>query len=277
MADQTDTTQVPGVTDVVEQPVVESTEQQHEFELPFRLEDVNDEFSLEGQQAREWLTARQAQMQSAFTRKMQELGDQRKGVESLAEIQARLESEATRTQALNELLEPYGFALPDDDEEPDDDIPGLDLDDPVAAELAELRAFKESLEAERQQQSEQQAQQQADETFQRHVVSEMSRVAGELGQKVEDMPEHIKRDVVTRALALPKRPDGLPDFDAALASHLEFMQEVTKLDREAYLASKQVPTVPGGGGSGVPVRDLTSQQDRLAAANAVAGRHFAKL
>lgn len=242
-------------------------------QLPFSLEDVNDEFTLTGDQARQWLTTRQAQLQAPLTRRSQELAVEREQVAALAELQARLDADDTKTSALQELALRAGIELDFGDEEPP---PEQVYEDPLEAEVAELRKWRAEQDGKAVEAEQATHRQSAELRFNEHAVSEMQRLAEGLGQSLDEMPAHVKQDIVARALTAPKRPDGLPDFDAGFAAHLEYVELVAAASREKYATSKSNPNPGISGGSGVAVTDLRNTQSRIAAALTAADRHYVK-
>lgn len=261
---------------IADQP---TTDNQDSLELPFKIEDIAEDFTLTGEEARRWLQTRQAQMQAGLTRKTQELATQRSQLETWAERQARLESDDTeaKRQALNELLEPHGLQLPEDwvpgDPTEGEPIADGEVDDPVVADLQRRLAAAEAREAQRAQTAEQA---ERERVFDEHVSTSMDKIAEKLGlESVEKLDAEDQREIVGRALLAPRLANGLPDFDAGFASFLANQERIAAAERAKVLAAKDVPPVTGGGGSGVPApQPLKSASDRLKRAAAVAGRHY---
>lgn len=241
------------------------------LELPFRLEDVTDEFNLTGPAAREWLMARQAQFQAGYTRATQTLAQQRAELQGYADWAARLNADDTRTAALKELLNAYGYDLPDAD---DDDLFDDDDDD----QQTQLERRLAAIEAEREAERAEQAEFEATEAFQAQVVADAEHFATQYGfGSVENVPEYVRDDVLARAVVLPRLADGRLDFASAVAGHLAQREAIMAeaQQRAGYLQSKTA-TSPGvvDGTAGAPITDKSGKEARIQAALAVAGRHL---
>lgn len=262
---------------VVPDPIAGAADQGHpdaELALPFKLEDIGDDFTLTGEEARQFLVTRQAQMQAGLTRKSQELAAERAAVASLAELNTALDSDDPEVwrPAMAELLARKQYVLPEDDETPDPD-PDPEPDDPRDATIAELKAWKDQQEQAALTAAQQREESDAKATFDQHVVTEMQRISEETFRQkdVTKLPEDVVSDIVMHALNAPRLANGLPDFDAGLAKHLA----VEEARHQRYLESKQVPHVAGGGSSGVPApTPLKDMNDRMKRADAVASRHY---
>ena len=269
-----ETTEVEGTED---QAAGQTTEgQQTDTDLPFRIEDIDDEFVLTGPDARKWAIARQAEMQAAMTRRTQEAAALAEQLGERKELLDRLDSDdpTVSRQALGEFLAKHNLVLPDEDDgEEEVEEPEGDLDPRIVAlqeEVAELRA-------ERTAESDAEASAKQQEAFAGHIVSSLDKHAKDLGlENAEAIPEEDREAIVTRALAMPRRPDGLLDMDTAIAKELDYQQAIEKRAKERYLESKDVPGVRTGGGASSASKtvDLTDRSTRLSRAEAVAGRHY---
>jgi hypothetical protein len=244
-------------------------------ELPFKLEEIGDDFTLSGPEARKWLTTRQAQMQAGYTRKSTELAEQRQAMQEKLALIEDLDSDDPKVarSALAQLVERFDFVLPDDD------------DDPAAAAAADagdqepqtdLEARLAAIEARNQAQDQAETQQQQEQRFNRHVVESLDAYAVSQGlEKAEDIPEGDREAIISRAVALPRLEGGLLDFDAATAAHLAYVESLEADVRKRYVESKDVPN-PGtvNGTSGDSAVDLSDRPTRLKKADAIAGRHL---
>lgn len=241
-------------------------------ELPFKLDDITDDFTLTGEEARKWLLGRQAQLQAPVTRRQQELAQQAEQYAAYAELEQRLQDPSTSIDALKALAEMAGVDL-DTGEEPEVETP--EYTDPLEAEVAALREWREQQETAAATQAETATRQQAEQEFEDFAVSEMERIAGSLGTTLDEMAVEDKQDIVARALTSPTLANGLPDFDAGLAQHLAYQEYVATTKAEKYAASKTGGMNPGvNGGSGSSVVDLRDTNARLAAAMTAADKHY---
>jgi hypothetical protein len=241
-------------------------------QLPFSLDDVDENFTLTGDDAKAWLRSRQAQLQAPLTRRQQELAVEREQLAALAELDRRLAADDTKIEALQELAERAGIQIDfddDDDEEPEDQFA-----DPLEAEVAALRAWKEEQEATAQNARQTAEQSEAEARFNQNAITQMERIAGSLGTTLDDMAAEDKADIVQRALVAPKLPDGMPDFDAGLTAHLAYREHISALERQKYAASKDVMNPGISGGSGQRVTNLRDTNARIAAATAAADKHY---
>jgi hypothetical protein len=250
----------------------EQAEVQDIPQLPFSLDDVDENFTLTGDQAKAWLRSRQAQLQAPLTRRQQEIAVEREQLAALSELQARLAADDTKIEALQELAELAGIEIDFDDD--GDDEPEDQFADPLEAEVATLRAWKEEQEALKASAEQTSAQQDAEARFNQNAITQMERIASSLGTTLDDMPAEDKADIVQRALVAPKLPDGMPDFDAGLAAHLAYREHIANLEKAKYAASKQAMNPGISGGSGTRVTNLRDTQARIAAATAAADKHY---
>lgn len=268
-------------TDVADQAAGQTTEEEQTDatgdDLPFRIEDIDDDFVLTGPDARKWAVARQAEMQAAMTRRTQEATALAEQLGERKELLDRLDSDdpTVSRQALGEFLAKHNLVLPDEDEGGEEEVeePEGDLDPRVVA----LQEEVESLKAERTAEADAEASARQQNAFATHIVSSLDKHAKDLGlQAADDLPEEDREAIVTRALSMQRRPDGLLDMDAAIAKELDYQQKLEARNRQRYLESKDVPGVRtgGSGASGQKTVDLTDRSTRLERAAAVAGRHY---
>ena len=247
------------------------------LELPFKLEEIDDDFTLTGEQARQWIQARQAQMQAGLTQATQSIAAERAQIAEYLDVIDRLNSEETRREALGEILEGFGYALPDEEPaEPGDELDESTMTPTERALKARLDARDAAEQAAAEEQRNRAAQDEQRAAFQADVVQNMDAFAKEHG--FEDhtaVPDEVKQDIVTRAVALPRLANGMLDFATAIANHLTYAESIREAERAAYLKSKEAPD-PGivDGPSGDSVTDLSSREKRLERANAVAGAHY---
>lgn len=244
------------------------TDDSPKLELPFKLEEIDENRTLTGAEAREFLRVREAQMQAAFTRSTQEVAELRKGLASRAELLEKLESDDPQVsrEALSQLLDRFDLELPDDDDDEGVELSEPTVEERVQAVLAERDAAEaQRSEAERRRQE-----------FDAHVVSNMTAFAKEEGvETIEDLPTHVREELLARAVAAPRLDNGLLDFDKAKAGLLANREAIAAAEKQRYLATKDAPHVGAvTGPSGDKVVDLTDRSTRLARAAAVAGRHL---
>lgn len=242
-------------------------------ELPFKLDDITDDFTLTGEEARKWLLGRQAQLQAPVTRRQQELAQQAEQYAVYAELEQKLNDPSTSLEAVMAFAKRAGIDLEVDGEDEEDDAE--EYTDPLEKEVAELRAWREQQEQEARTAAETAARTEAERQFDDHAVSEMTRIAAAMGTTLDELPDEDRDDIVARALVAPTLANGLPDFDAGLAQHLAYKEYVAKLEAEKYTASKTGGMNPGvNGGSGSSVVDLRDTNQRLAAAMTAADKHY---
>lgn len=226
--------------------------------LNFRLEDVPEEY-------REHVSRYTKQVQGAYTRKTQELAEQRKTLTPLSELQANLEDDTKRDAALRELLTRYGWEVEgaeavddeddvDEDEDDNGDEPQSDLEARLArieAREAEERAgkFQERVTA--------------------HVESALTAYADAEGLEV--IPDGVKAGIAAQLRGLDPTPEGLPDMERAIALY----EEQRQLAVAQYLESKRGTDMDlSGVSSAKPTFDPRDPKARRARADAIAGRHL---
>lgn len=244
--------------------------------LPFELDSIEDETH------REFLRARQAQLESGFGRKIQTVLEREKSLTSLASLEERLKDPATRYAALSELAGQYDVELEFDDVEggpstpepvvtPTDDVP---VPASVQATLDELTEFRDRQLAKEDEQSESQRLQ----TIGAHIRAGLVQFAndeGIEGANVDAIPEVVRDEILARATALPRLANGMPDMETAIAAHLVGRDEIRRLERERILKSKDVPTPDLSTTPADPAPQPTgmSKAQRIERGLAIAGRH----
>jgi hypothetical protein len=210
------------------------------------------------------------QLQAAFTKKTQELAEQRKQAEGAQALTDALLSEDHQADAIKHIaetigedviLEALGIRLADDDDtEPGDgEQPELDPDDPTAALQQEIKRLQERLD--QREQAEQTAAEKAaeEEHFAKvgeHVESELAKLGGDKGLSDEE-----KQLVVNVALANPADEHGMPRIAEAKA----LLDKVADQRLQGWAQSKDAPTVATA--TGVPASeapDLDNEQQRIA-------------
>lgn len=264
----------PAAAEPTQPTVAEAT-----LELPFTLEEIGDDFRLEGPQARQFLTARQAQMQGVLTKKTQELAQLQEKLGQRVELFDRLDNEDTKRDALNELLEPFGYRIPEDAPADAANAESTELPEEPGDEDPQIAELREQLAA-LQERNATQDQQDAQERFDTHVVESLDKLATTLGYtKAEDVPEAARNAVLARAMALPRLTgdqDGLMNFDQAIADEIAYREQLEKAHREAFLESKKVPglVTANAGVPAQPAVDLSDPATRRQHALAIAGRRF---
>lgn len=231
------------------------------IELPFRLEDVENE------EHRAWLQGRQAQMQAGYTKAIQKHQERFAPFQTLAD-QLAADDDTARLRALAEFAESHGIELDiEDDGDPADDGAGPD---PFADPADPLQARIDALE-EREQQRQQD---QFRDAFNAHAHAGLEALAQQVGADgVSALPEFVRDEVIEIAGRLERRPDGLLNMDDAIVEHLARQAARDEAIRAKYRGSKDVPHVQIGSSEADPSVDLTDQKQRLKAAEAVAARH----
>lgn len=238
-------------------------------ELPFKLEDVEDEAQ------RNWLRARQAQMQAGYTKAIEAQREREQELQAQVDVLNAIEDEGTRREALKEFNAKYGVELEWDDT-PDPVEPGtpatvLSADDPVVQRIAQLEAEAE----ERRANDVAQTAEQHRKTRLADIDAHLAKFAKEdgFGDKGQDVPEHHRDAIIEIALARPALENGLLNMDEALTIHRARIASLLSGDREKYLGSKDTPHIAIGGGAADPQYDLSKTEDRLKKANLIAQRH----
>lgn len=235
-------TQAPAEPD---QPTAPATDQADTPDAEDKFHDVDLSRVPEDADPREWAAQREKEMQSAFTRKTQELAAERKAIEDAKaeiELARALRDPETQAQALARL----GFDLEDgEDEEP------LDPED-------ELRQKVSALEAERQQEREA-----------REAAAREQEVLADLGNQLDALERaegYEFTDEEAEALvsiAVANANGEGPSIEGAFK-----LLTNSYTARDKRRAERKRPRVPGGGPAAKREIDLS---DREAAITAAAG------
>lgn len=195
------------------------------------------------------LEARYKSMQADYTRKTQELAEQRKEAEAALEFINALQDESQRADALrqladfvgeNEYLTAAGFEADaeDNEQEPMDDFGGLN--DPRVDQLAaEWEDYKKS-------QQEKEILHEI-ETF---TEGEMSRLG------IEDDRE--QQAVLSIAATLDLDQNGLPQIDAAY----KMLNDLFGEKQKSWIDSKKAPRQPLQGAAGEEDFDFSNEDER---------------
>jgi hypothetical protein len=248
--------------------------------LPFSLDDIPE--TLTREEARDWLLARQGQMQSGITKVVQESREAQRRAEQALTLQERLANDATRADALKELAGQYGVELDfEDDGVPadfaDDGIEELGEDEILGAppEVVERLERVESRFAE-------QDQREFEQRFTQHSVSALEGFAQREGIKAEQgkslaesIPAPVRDAIIGHAVQLPRLEGGLLDMDGAIAAYDQVAEVIASGTRASYRASKDTPEIQLGGADAVEARVTPkTQAERLALAQKIAQRHL---
>lgn len=205
-----------------------------------------------------------------FTRKTQELAQEREQLEEARELWEALHDEERSEQTLNALAAALGFEPADIGEPEPSETTGDDEDelaglDPAAAELIRgLRGEVESLKEERDGRVSAETQK----AMREHVMDGISAYEARIG--VEELDPAVSRPIVLAALALPPTEDGKPDIDGAIG----LWEDAEKQVIARYVASKKAEAPQVDGTSGVESVDLSSPKARRERALAIVGRHL---
>lgn len=232
----------------------------------FKLEDVDERY-------RDDVARYQKQVQGDYTRKTQELAQQRKLVEPLTSLAEALqaEDEDTKNAAIRSFLQEQGWEVEgdegvdeyEDDEDTDDD----EVDGPPARTTTdpELLARLGALEAER----EAERREAFEARVNTHVTSALDNYKEAEG--LTEVPDAIKAGIAAQLRGLDPLPDGMPD----IATAITLFEEQRVLAHQAYLKSKRAPSMDlSGVPSPAPTVDLRDAKARRKRAEAVAGRHL---
>lgn len=252
-------TPAPEVAGGEEAPAAEASTEDEGFQSPLKIDSLPED-------QREIATQLERQFKSAYTRARQTESEKVRGAEEALALAERLNDPETALDALNELAERHGFSSEDGDDE--DEIPGDDeAPDEVEARLARLADAEE-----------QRAEREAEEDRTRrvqvihdHIEDGLESLAEELG--VDEIGEDVAELVTYAALANPA-DTGLPDVERAT----EMVKSIQAQAVQDFLARKggQKPGPDSSGsGSGISQEDLSTEQGRNEAADAIAARHFA--
>lgn len=237
------------------------------FETPFNINEVDEAY-------REHVERYNRQLQGAYTRKTQELAQQRSSLADTIALHEALANDDTRDEAIRNLLSQHGWEVGDDDPDPDPapahaadpagDPAPPSADDDVRARLAAIEADRQ---AEREA-----AEQRARDEYASAVADAVNEgiEAYRTAEKLEKVSEETRTAIVAIARSLQPLDGGMPDMESAIAIH----QANLAADRQRYIASKDVPTPELSGVAGKAAFNPRNDAERLAKANAVAARHL---
>lgn len=236
--------------------------------LPFSIDDVPE--TLSRSEAQAWLRGREAQMQRGYTKVVQESREAQKAAEEALSLRQRLEDDATRREAIAEILSRDGIEIEWPDElqglDPGDDDLDADYSQPDPQLIRRIEAIEQ-----RNQQSDEQSQRDA---WINHTRAGLQAFAErEKVGSLEQVPEPIRKQIVANAMSEPRLDNGLLDMEAGIRLYDLQRAEIARITREGYIASKDTPAVDIGGGSADPHNDLTTVQGRVAAGLKIAQRH----
>lgn len=258
-----ETTTPEGTVDAAAAPPETGTsEQQYDVLSTFSLEDVPEEH-------RPHVELYVKQVQGDYTRKTQQLAEDRKAVKDFQELVGRLESEDTRDEAMAEFARKYGYEFGDEppgtheeDEEFDENFR-----DPRVDKL--VQRFDEQEQARRDaEQAEAQAAQDAE------ILGAVDTALDAYAQKqgVKELRPGTRQSIIAIAAAIPRLDDGLPDMEGAITAYeAEVAAEV-----KAYIDSKRATVPDASGSSGALTFDPRDEKERLKAMNAIAERALAR-
>jgi HD-GYP domain-containing protein (c-di-GMP phosphodiesterase class II) len=198
------------------------------------------------------------QLRGDYTRKTQELAEQRKQAEAATAFFEDLQSEDTREHALQwfaqqvggpeALAAALGFEVDDDEQstsEPDEP-------DPVREMRSEWEQFKAEREAEQARKAEDDYVARVD----RGVQEQMQALAKQAG--VDELPQRTQELLVSRALVAHTGPDGMPNVRAAFD---ELEAEWTERQK-GWASSKETTHIQPGGQEATEVPDLDNEEAR---------------
>ena len=248
-----------------EEATAPATDPADEIGAGFRLEDVPEEY-------REHVERYAKQVHGGFTRKTQELADQRREAEAALALQKRLSDDATRMDALRELAAEHGIELEFDDDGEVVDATATDGAD--GDETAKRIAALERAEAQRAADAEQRDREDYIAEVSDRIEEGLSGLAEKLGLGEDEAVSDQVRDhvvAIARSIA-PIEENGrkYPNMDAAVAQY----EAWRAAEIQRYVQSKRVQTPKKDGGPAAPKFNARDDRERLAAANAIAGRHL---
>jgi chromosome segregation ATPase len=251
--------QVDAQPDAPETGTSEHATPEADLDAPFRLDDVDESYRSDVERYAK-------QLQGAYTRKTQELAEQRRELEDLQQLREKLYSEDTeqREQALQGLLDELGYELDKDDDTTDT------LNDEYVDPVEELRQrldAREQAEAQAAAEAKELAAVEAQVNAAQEALAAYEQDSGELS-------ETAKTAIVTYAGSLPRTSDGLPDMESAIKLWESDRAEAV----ENYLNSKRnVEAAPDlNGSTGTEQVNLSDRATRLRMAEAAAERAAAQ-
>lgn len=255
-----DATEAPATEQVEDQPAVdtgapspgEETSAQ-EVEHPEFFSDQFDPSTLD-----EPLQQRYKQMQADYTRKTQQLAQQRQEYEQQQMLLQALQSDDPNLQA--QALEALGLEFADD-EDPYED-PDLEVDP-----LEELHSEVEQLKADRQQELLRRHQQQQVQQVEQHMDQQFAEIAKREGRQLSER-EKLAVSVLA-GFVVDNDPSGLPDMNAAFG----WLSELREEWQQQYRASKQAARPVSSGQPGSPSFNFDDENERVGALAAVLARN----
>lgn len=195
------------------------------------------------------------QMQGAFTKKTQELAEQRKAAEAATSFFDDLGNDETRAQAIGWLAENYGeqavleaLGYATDEEEPSEDNADDAFRDPRVDELLAQR------------EAEAKAKQEADwlSNVERSVEAQFKEVKSPLGS---DLSEAERNWITSYAVAgFEPGPDGAPQ----VAKAAQELQSLYDHWQKGYVESKKAPHISSVGQSAIKTPNLDNAEERQA-------------
>lgn len=192
---------------------------------------------------REWFEGRYRDLRGDYTRKTQELAEQRKQVSAIVDA-IRDPNHPQHSDVMDYLgLETV---------EEDNDEYGLDEDEPLG--VLEQRLAR--LEAEREAQAQAIAEQQAESELEDYLEERISDLQRREG--IDEFSEQELRLLVNAAVASPDS-SGKPDVEGAF----EALKGAYAAKQKAWLSSKTAPRVPGAGVPASAELDVTDRAKRL--------------
>lgn len=251
--------QVDAQPDAPETGTSDTTTPEQSLDAPFKLDDVDESYRSDVERYAK-------QLQGAYTRKTQELADQRRELEDLQQLREKLYSDDAeqREQALQGLLDELGYEIDQGNETTDETDTGYV--DPVQ-ELRQRLDEREQAEAQAAAEAQELAAVEAQVTAATEAIAAYEQTNGEIS-------ETAKTAIVTYAGALPRNDDGLPDMDSAIK-----LWEADRAEAvESYLNSKRnVEAAPDlNGSTGTEQVNLSDRATRLRMAEAAAERAAAQ-
>lgn len=207
------------------------------------------------------LQQRYKQMQADYTRKTQQLAQQRRELEQQYQLIEALQSDDPELQA--QALEALGLEFADD---PDPFDPGLEEEpDPIEEVMSEVEALKAEREAERARQQAEQHLRQISEHMERQFAEIQKRDGRQLSEK-----EKVAVSVLAGFVIDPDPETGLPDLNAA---H-EWLTGLRDEWQKGYVESKQAARPASSGQPGSPSFNFDDENERINRIAAVVQRRL---
>jgi hypothetical protein len=202
---------------------------------------------------REWFEARYGDLRSDYTRKTQELADQRKQVSAIVDA---IKDPEHPSHA--EVMDYLGLEFADDEDAEESEY-DFDEGDPLAEIRQEIAALKQEREQEQQFLSQQQ-QEAALEDYLESSITDLQRREG-----IDEFNDDELALLVNAAVAMPNE-QGQPDIDAAYAR----FKGAFAARQKAWMGSKRAPRAPGDGVPGSAELDVTDRSQRLSESERIA-------